>query len=269
MLDAVPEDLCRAYPDEYFGGDAAKFTGLAGWARTHFHRGRAVRIQRMLSGSRSLYDIGCGDGLFLAEAKALGFAVAGCEPEEKPRLQAEQRAGAPVSKEMFAPSAGSAYDAITCWQVIEHVSDPSDLIRQVRAHLRPNGIFALSTVNVDSWQSKLFRSCWLHLDPPRHPWCGSMQRLEKLLENEGFVVERRRSNWTEFGPVGWVCSFMNALGLPRDILLHSLKCGFRGPLDPVFLLGAALTPIGVILAALETLAGRPATFELYCRRSAR
>jgi SAM-dependent methyltransferase len=267
LLTTVPEDLSLAYPDEYFGGDTAKFTGPAGWARTHFHRGRAVRIRRMLSGGGSLYDIGCGDGLFLAEAKALGFAVAGCEPEEKPRLQAEQRAGAAVSKEMFVPPSGSAFDAITCWQVIEHVDNPSLLFRKARSRLKPGGIFAVSTVNVGSWQARLFKQAWLHADPPRHLWCGTMNGVEQLLQNEGFVVESRRSNWTEFGPVGWVSSSLNALGCDRDILVQKLKSGFRGFADPNFWASAFLSPAGTVLAGIEAAVGCPATFELYCRRS--
>ena len=266
VLASGVEDPASAYSEDYYGGNDAKFSGVAGWIRNHFHRARSLLMAGMLPVRGSVYDIGCGDGLFLWQAQQRGLAIFGSEPETKPRNQSSLRLRVEVDSATFANEQLDQFDGITCWQVIEHVNDPADLVRRVRAHLKPNGIFAVSTVNVDSWQSKLFRACWLHLDPPRHPWCGYMRRLEKLLENEGFVVERRRSNWTEFGPVGWVCSFMNSLGLPRDILLHKLKCGFRGPLDPVVLLAAALTPVGVVLAALEALAGRPATFELYCRR---
>lgn len=266
VLASGVEDPASAYSEDYYGRNDAKFSGVTGWIRSHFHRTRSLLVAAMLPAHGSVYDIGCGDGLFLWHTQRRGLAIFGSEPETKPRNQSSLRLGVQVDESTFANDPVVEFDGITCWQVIEHVSDPVDLIRQVRAHLKPNGIFAVSTVNVESWQSKLFRACWLHLDPPRHTWCGSMRRLEKLLESEHFVVERRRSNWAEFGPVGWVCSFMNWLGLPRDILLHRLKCGFRGPIDPVFLLAAILTPIGVILAVLETLAGRPATFELYCRR---
>ena len=261
--------VTEIYPAEYYGGESAKFGGPAGSLRKRFHFGRAKHLTRFSEARAArLYDIGCGDGAFLEAARQLGFTViSGCEPEQVPRQQAASRLGCSIDAEMFAADAKAQWDVVSAWQVIEHVSDPRGFVRNIKRGLKPGGILALSTVNADSVQARVFGADWLHLDPPRHLWCGSLDSLEGLLREEGFVVEARRWNWLEFGPVGFVDSALNRLGFPRDALVHKLKVGFGGAFDPVFWTAAVLTPPAIVLAAAEAALGRPSTFELYLRNA--
>lgn len=257
------------YPAEYYGSPSAKFRGAAGGARTFFHSARAKKVGRLKADAQSaLYDIGCGDGAFLDEIRRRsGMAIGGFEPEAVPRAQASARLGCHVDEQLFAGDDVDFWDVVTAWQVIEHVADPRALVRAVKKRLKPDGLFALSTVNVDSLQARLFGPEWLHLDPPRHLWCGSLNALENLLSEEGFVVESRCWRWLEFGPVGVVDSALNIAGFPRNELVRKLKAGFSGALDPVLWGAALLTPPAIAFAAVEAMAGRPATFELYLRKA--
>lgn len=266
ILHSSPSE--EMYPADYYGGESAKFGGPAGALRSRFHAGRANRLRGICGqNGLSLYDIGCGDGAFLQAARERGFVVRGCEPEQVPRKQAAERLGENIDCEMFADAGSKGWDVITAWQVIEHVSDPRGFVRSIKANLKPGGILALSTVNIDSLQAEIFRANWLHLDPPRHLWCGSLEGLERLLSEEGFVVESRRWNWPEFGPVGFVDSAMNAVGFARDALVHKLKVGFNGFFDPVFWAASVLTPPAIVLAAAEAALGKPSTFEVYLRNT--
>ncbi len=215
------------------------------------------------SDEAKVYDVGCGDGAFLESALKQGFYARGCEPEQVPRRQAEMRLGCAIDAEMFASGTTHQWDVVTAWQVIEHVPDPRGFVRLVRSRLVPGGLFGVSTVNIDSLQAKIFGANWLHLDPPRHLWCGSLKAVEHLLREEGFTILSRRWNWPEFGPVGFVDSMLNRLGFERDVLVRKLKTGFAGPLDPVFWAASALTPPAAVLAAFEAFLGKPSTFELY------
>lgn len=249
---------------EYYGGETSKFGGAAGTLRVRFHADRVKRLMRIVERSgAALYDIGCGDGAFLDSARRCGFLVRGCEPERVPRQQAAARLGCSIDAEMFSADTSEQWDVVTAWQVIEHVPDPRAFVRAIKKGLKQGGIFAVSTVNIDSWQARVFGSDWLHLDPPRHVWCGGLHGLERLLREEGFLIKARRWNWTEFGPVGFVDSTLNSLGFERDILVHKLKTSFDGPFDGVFWAAAMLTPGAVLLAACEAAVGRPSTFELY------
>jgi SAM-dependent methyltransferase len=257
-----------AYPDDYFGNAEEKFRGAAGGIRRHWHEKRASHL-RAVTGrdARSLYDIGCGDGLFLKSASGQGFSIGGLEPMDKAREQACKKLGCVIDKEPFVSAPEGGFDVITAWQVIEHVGNPGKLFDSVHENLKPGGLFAVSTVNLESWQARIFGSQWLHLDPPRHLWVGRRAEVEKLLEKHGFQVVARRWNHLEFGPVGYVDSFVNLFDTRRDRILKCLKTGFPGMVNKIAWVAAGiLTPFSLILSSLEALLGVPSTFELYVRR---
>ena len=262
-------DAASAYPDSYYGSTTAKFSGAAGRARRFWHAGRARRLRQRFAATASpiVYDIGCGDGEFLAACLDNGFDVRGCEPVDRPRRQAEQRLGCTLDVDAFSVNESGRYDVITAWQVIEHMPLPAEFLRAAYDNLVPNGILAVSTVNIDSLQAALFGSYWLHLDPPRHLWVGSRPAVESLVDRCGFDIIDRIWNHLEFGPIGYVDSAINLVDSRRDRLLHCLKNGFHGVTNKaLWLVAAALTPVGIMLSAAESAAGRSATFELYARR---
>jgi SAM-dependent methyltransferase len=188
---------------------------------------------------------------------------------DKAREQARRKLGCEIDKELFTSSPENGFDVVTAWQVIEHVEKPGELFEAVHKNLKPGGIFAVSTVNLDSWQARLFGSNWLHLDPPRHLWIGRRKEVENLLEKHGFKIISRRWNHLEFGPVGWIDSFINLFDTRRDRLLKCLKLGFPGVANKItWVMAALLTPPSLVLSALESLINRPATFELYAKKAA-
>ncbi|NBT49334.1 MAG: class I SAM-dependent methyltransferase, partial [Actinobacteria bacterium] len=263
----LPKEKTEVYPANYYGGLAAKFSGWAQDFRARFHRERA-RIVRKESNQRNgrIYDVGCGDGLFLKEASRLGFRIAGFEPEPMPRRQAEKRLGKHLDQTLFASLKSEKALAITCWQVIEHLDDPCSFLLACRHHLADGGLLTLSTVNLGSLQAKCFGGKWLHLDPPRHLWIGNLQRVIQLVRDSGFEIEKVRYNSSEFGPVGWVDSLFNLVDTKRDRLLVCLKQGCSEPLDWLaYILSAALAPVALLLSLLEAGLNKPATFEIYAR----
>ena len=264
----APKETTEAYPEDYYGGPAAKFSGWAQNLRTHFHRTRARLVQKELQRKNGkVYDVGCGDGLFLEEASHLGLKVTGFEPESTPRGQAERRIGQRLDRQLFGSLKTEKASAITCWQVIEHLDDPPAFLRACRKHLADDGLLTLSTVNLDSLQAKCFGGHWLHLDPPRHLWIGTLRGVIQLVREAGFRVEKVRYNNLEFGPVGWVDSLFNLADTKRDRLLACLKLGCREPRDwAVYLLSVGLTPAAFLLSVLEAGLNHPATFEIYARR---
>ena len=98
-----------------------------------------------------------------------------------------------------------------------------------------------------------------HLDPPCHLWVGSRRAAESLVDHVW--------NHLEFGPISFGDSAINLVDSRRDRLLHCLKSGFDGVAKTaLWLVAAALTPIGIMLSATESAAGRSTMFERYSRR---
>jgi 2-polyprenyl-6-hydroxyphenyl methylase/3-demethylubiquinone-9 3-methyltransferase len=113
-----------------------------------------VRDRLPLAG-RDVLDVGCGAGL-LSEAMAReGARVVALDlaPELvevaklhllESGLQVEYRLQA---VEALAAEAPGTFDAITCMEMLEHVPDPSSVIRACATLLRPGGTLLLSTIN--------------------------------------------------------------------------------------------------------------------------
>ncbi len=137
----APHDQAYSY-DHYDG------SGLAG----RYYSARARRFASYLSTLSlpvgDLLDVGCGQGEFLVEAKALGWRPVGVELDEEAASAGRARSGAPVlaadlaSTQLFERE---SFDAITLWGVLEHVPDPEGLLRACCPLVRRNGLLLLET----------------------------------------------------------------------------------------------------------------------------
>lgn len=104
---------------------------------------------------RRVIDIGCGGGV-LAEAMALrGAAVTGIDLSGKPLRVAQLHAlesGAEVeyreaSAEALAAELPSAFDVVTCMEMLEHVPDPASVVAACATLVKPGGSVFFSTIN--------------------------------------------------------------------------------------------------------------------------
>lgn len=89
-------------------------------------------------------DIGTGEGSFLEEMIKLGFTnVAGVEPSAAPVRAAKPDIRPLIRQEPFNPAAfaPASLALVTCFQTLEHVFEPANLVRSVLTLLRPGGAF--------------------------------------------------------------------------------------------------------------------------------
>jgi 2-polyprenyl-3-methyl-5-hydroxy-6-metoxy-1,4-benzoquinol methylase len=165
-----------------------------------FCRDTARRYVMNLRGDRrgKLLDIGCGDGKYLADMKALGWDAVGVEPDPEAAKIAREHYGLSVVTGMLheADFPPESFDAITLKHVIEHVEHPVELIRNCFRILRPGGTLTIATPNTDCLQHRLFNEAWLELDPPRHLHLFSLSTLAELVRKAvpgGCEIEDARS----------------------------------------------------------------------------
>jgi 2-polyprenyl-6-hydroxyphenyl methylase/3-demethylubiquinone-9 3-methyltransferase len=135
---AALQDAERRYIEERLPAAAA----LLDW--------RIDLLQRYLElpGARIL-DVGAGVGQFLRRLKEAGAAGEGIEPSRvRRRFAAEkfglQLHGAPVDAAGGREGLG-AFDALTLWEVIEHVNDPLATVRAAWRLLKPGGLLFVET----------------------------------------------------------------------------------------------------------------------------
>jgi len=126
---------------------------------------RRLRHALKLLGPRStpprLLDVGCSSGSLLEVASNLGFSVAGVEKASK-AAQTAQLAGFEVFAGLLNEACfpDMAFDVITLFEVVEHVSDPLDLLIECRRILKPAGTLVINTPNADSWTARFMGERW-------------------------------------------------------------------------------------------------------------
>jgi SAM-dependent methyltransferase len=126
---------------------------------------QAERLLRSVNHCRSggrLLDIGAGSGILVEAATRLGYRAEGIEPSEWMVRSAAAhgvriQAGVLPNEAMTGP-----YDVVTLVDVIEHVSDPVDLLVQARKVMASGGIGLVITPDVRSLAARVMGRRWWH-----------------------------------------------------------------------------------------------------------
>ena len=108
-----------------------------------------------LRGAKVL-DIGCGGGLFLSLLGQEGAEVRGIELSDSRAQYATTRHGLtvykhPIESDFWQGSFRDYFDAVTLWDVIEHVNYPSQTLQCAVNVLKPGGLLLIDTPSRDSF----------------------------------------------------------------------------------------------------------------------
>jgi 2-polyprenyl-3-methyl-5-hydroxy-6-metoxy-1,4-benzoquinol methylase len=188
-------------------------------------------------------DVGCGDGARLAWLRQRGWRVCGHDIDGEAARAAWEHHAVTVRVGPLADAgfAAGSFDAITLAHVLEHAPDPVDLLRTCRTLVKPDGVIACITPNIDSWGHRRFRRDWLGLDPPRHLHLFSPVSLRTVAALAGL---RQASVWTTAANAQFIAA--GSLDLKQRGRHH---VGGRGRLDRD--VGAALLQLGASLQHLR------------------
>lgn len=138
------------------------------------------------------------------EIRSCGLSVTGVEISEAVAAEARERHGLDVIAGTVSDVGGAAtYDLVVMRNVIEHVPSPRADLQDIHSLLRPEGLLVLSTDNLASWDRRVFGRYWYGYDVPRHFNVFTPQSLERLLNSEGFELERVRFSLV---PTHWLGS---------------------------------------------------------------
>lgn len=218
--------LARAYDDSYYGEKETKFTGPVERMVEFFRSRRASALAKKLDNNASVLDIGCGNGGFLKQLSHFGnFQLFGIEPEGGSARRAAKIPAIHLKTGRLEINdfPDNSFDAITLFHVFEHLPNPSETIDIIGKILKPGGILLMSFPNIDSWQARIFKGNWLHLDPPRHLFFFAPGDFVAIMKNRGYILQRIKKMSTEQNPYGWAQSILNKMCKKREVLFERLK----------------------------------------------
>jgi SAM-dependent methyltransferase len=148
---------------------------------------RYVRVGRLL-------DVGTSTGDFAWEmGRAPGWAALGIDISRGAVAYGRDEAGVDGAVAVLndAPFADGSFDAITMWNVFEHVYDPRRVIAEAARLLRPGGVLVLTHPNLASLDRRLFGHTWIGYELPRHIYLYPDGLLRELMAEHGLAeVER-------------------------------------------------------------------------------
>lgn len=105
---------------------------------------------------KNVVDVGCGGGILAESMARRGANVLGVDLADKPLKVAQlhaMEAGVAnldyrsIAAEDLAAEQPAAFDVVTCMEMLEHVPDPSSIIRACAGMARPGGWVFFSTLN--------------------------------------------------------------------------------------------------------------------------
>src|SRR5206468_6013652 len=111
---------------------------------------------------KRMFEVGANVGLFLAGASERGWNVSGIEPSSWAVEHGRARFGVDLRQgtiETLELEPGSV-DALVMLDVLEHLADPADALRILRPAMADQGLFALSTVNVEGLHGRVRGGDW-------------------------------------------------------------------------------------------------------------
>ena len=121
------------------------------------HRLNPIRLEYILSrcslDKKNVLDIGCGGGILSEELYKQGAKVTGIDSSSKSISIAKKHAEQNnydikyINKSIFEITDLGIYDFIICFEMIEHINEPNDLIKKIKElSSKKSGLF-LSTIN--------------------------------------------------------------------------------------------------------------------------
>lgn len=134
------EEINKLYPKEYYQSYIDDITNRSSYTRNHFHK-----MQPQLNKPGRLLDLGCGIGYFADFVRRRGWEVSGIEPSGWAATYAQDC----FQLNIFNGSLVKAhfpektFDLITLWDVLSHLENPLDTLKEINRILKNGGLILL------------------------------------------------------------------------------------------------------------------------------
>ncbi len=184
----------------------------------------ALKELSLFAPTGRILDIGCSLGIFLDLARKAGWDTCGIELNKKARRVAREKFGLDILDKPIQDLdlEDESFDVITLWEVLEHLTQPHEILRESVRLLKPGGMIVILVPNCDSlavriMQDKAATFGWGHL------WYFTPDSLRTMLEKYNLEIFKVS---TELGEMD---TLMNYLQFDDPYIGKNVKRQYKSP----------------------------------------
>ena len=155
---------------------------------------RIRKMKKILPEGRWL-DIGCSAGFILSVAKAANYDTYGIEIDPLGVKHARETLGLEnIFQGTFEEHRfeDNFFDIITMYDVIEHVQDLNEIVKELKRILSKNGVIEIWTPDIGHWRVPKSLIEWGDIKPSEHLYYFNKKTLSMLLRKHGLRIIRKR-----------------------------------------------------------------------------
>lgn len=205
--------------------------------RSLYERGIAS-IEKFKPGKEGLLDVGCSTGIFLDIAKERGWPTFGLELN-KAEIKIAVSKGHDIAEGLIATAGfDRTFDAISLWDVFEHIKDGHTFLSDARPLLNPGGIVFIQSPSRDALAARVMQVACNMFDGLEHVNLYGFNSLKIVAEANGFKVVNFETVISEIGVMnnyldyddpylGGTTDTKSLAGLVSEDEIHAKRLGYK------------------------------------------
>ncbi len=147
-----------------------------------------INIHRKHKSVGKFLDIGCTQGFLVNEAKKQGYDAYGIDLSSRDIEIGRERYNVNIEKSFIKDFNRFNFDVITTFNVIEHLSNPIELLLDIKKRLNNEGLLVIGTHDIDCKTHAEQKEEWVHIIPNEHMYYFNIKTLESLCLKAGFEL---------------------------------------------------------------------------------
>jgi SAM-dependent methyltransferase len=188
-LEASADELAALYGADYFHGEEySDYQAERDSLELNFGKRLHSLLRHLSSPRRFLFEIGCAYGYFLNLARGSFDEVAGVDVSAAAVDAARMLGLNAVAGDYLLMDLPCKADVIAMFDVIEHLARPDLFIEKAAIDVRPGGLLAITTGDIESLNAQIRGRRWRMIHPPTHLFYFSRRSITALLERRGFDI---------------------------------------------------------------------------------
>ena len=190
-MEVSSQELIALYSEKYFKGEEyLDYISDKNFIQKNYVK-RLKHIEKYHADISNVLEIGCAYGFFaeLIKKKYIRIQYLGIDVSKEAVDYAKNNLKQNVQCIDFLElKTDQLYSDIFLWDVIEHLQEPSKVIKKASAELKFGGNIHITTGDIEAILPRWQKQNWRLIHPPTHLHYFSKKTLTKLLVESGFEI---------------------------------------------------------------------------------